>query len=143
MSVPCVAIVGRPNVGKSSILNWLARRRLAIVDNVPGVTRDRLSHVIEEDDRLFELIDTGGIGIEDVDDLTEEVEQQIAVGIHQADLIMFVVDAHTGPVPLDQEVARRLRAIDKPIILVVRPTAPRTRGRPTNSTGSATESLCA
>ena len=69
MSVPQVAIIGRPNVGKSSVFNWLARRRLAITDDQAGVTRDRMTTLIETDDRFFELIDTGGMGIEDVDDI--------------------------------------------------------------------------
>ena len=77
MSVPKVVIVGRPNVGKSSILNWLAGKRIAVVDPTPGVTRDRVNYLIHEEDRYFELVDTGGIGIEDVDDLTEEIEEQI------------------------------------------------------------------
>ena len=80
MAVPQVVIVGRPNVGKSSIFNWLAGRRLAIVDDVAGVTRDRLTHLMELNDRYFELVDTGGMGIEDVDNLTEEIENQIYDG---------------------------------------------------------------
>jgi len=74
MAVPRIAIVGRPNVGKSSIFNWLAGRRLAIVEDFAGVTRDRLNTMLEHNDRHFELIDTGGIGIEDVDNLTDQVE---------------------------------------------------------------------
>ena len=80
MPVPQVAIVGRPNVGKSSVFNWLAGRRLAIVDDMAGVTRDRMSHLIEREGRYLELVDTGGIGIEDVDNLTAEVEAQITRG---------------------------------------------------------------
>ena len=118
MSIPQVSIVGRPNVGKSSIFNWLVGRRLAIVDNMAGVTRDRMSHLIQEKDRYFEIVDTGGIGINDVDDLDEEIEQQIEVGIQGADLLMFVVDARDGITTLDEIVTRRLRGIDKPIILV-------------------------
>ena len=67
MKVPQVVIVGRPNVGKSSVLNWLARRRLAIVDDMAGVTRDRMSFLMEEQGRFFEIVDTGGMGIEDSD----------------------------------------------------------------------------
>ena len=118
MKVPLVAIVGRPNVGKSSVFNWIAGRRLAIVDDVPGVTRDRVSQSIDDFDRPFELVDTGGIGIEDSDDLTEEVEHQIRIGISEADVILFVVDVRTGLVPLDTEVARRLRRVDVPIVCV-------------------------
>ena len=93
MSLPQVSIVGRPNVGKSSIFNWLAGRRLAIVDDMAGVTRDRMTHLINENDRYFEIVDTGGIGINDVDELDEEIEQQIELGIQGADVLMFVVDA--------------------------------------------------
>jgi GTPase len=122
MPVPRVAIIGRPNVGKSSIFNWLACRRLAIVDDVAGVTRDRVITLIEYAGRHFELIDTGGMGIEDVDNLTAQVEEQIQAGIDEADVLMFVVDTRSGMTPLDQEVAERLRRIDKPILLVANKT---------------------
>ena len=118
MSIPQVSIVGRPNVGKSSIFNWLVGRRLAIVDNMAGVTRDRMIHLLHHDERYFEIVDTGGIGINDVDDLDEEIEAQIEVGIQGADLLMFVVDSREGLTPLDRTVARRLRALDKPVMLV-------------------------
>jgi GTP-binding protein len=119
MGVPKVVIVGRPNVGKSSLFNWLARRQIAIVDETPGVTRDRVFHLIHAGGRYFELVDTGGMGIEDVDDLTEEIEAQIRLAIDEADLLLFVVDAQSGPTPLDAEVAARLRRVDKPKLLVV------------------------
>ena len=96
MRVPRVVIVGRPNVGKSSVFNWIANKRLAIVDDQPGVTRDRLSYLVQHEDRFFEMIDTGGMGIEDVDDLTSQIEEQIAIGIDTADVILFVVDTHAG-----------------------------------------------
>lgn len=118
MSIPQVAIVGRPNVGKSSIFNWLAGRRLAIVDDVAGVTRDRMNFLLYEEERYFEIVDTGGIGINDVDQLTEEIEDQIRIAIDTAAVVLFVVDAQTGPTPLDQHVADRLRVTDKPVILV-------------------------
>lgn len=118
MAAAQVAIVGRPNVGKSSILNWLAGRRLAIVDDMAGVTRDRMTHEMEHEGRRFELVDTGGIGINDVDDLTYEIEQQIDYALAAADLVMFVVDARTGLVPLDEDIARRLRSLKKPVLLV-------------------------
>ncbi len=122
MPIPRVAIVGRPNVGKSSIFNWLAGRRLAIVDPTAGVTRDRLTTLIQHGGRHFELIDTGGMGIEDVDKLTDEVEAQIETAIDEADVILFVVDTRAGLVPLDQSVAERLRKVDKPILLVANKT---------------------
>lgn len=122
MRIPQVAIVGRPNVGKSSIFNWLAGKRLAIVDDLAGVTRDRMKFLIEADDRYFEIVDTGGIGITDADDLTEDVEHQISVGIQEADVIMFVVDTLSGVLPLDELVAERLRHVNKPILLVANKT---------------------
>jgi GTP-binding protein len=118
MALPQVSIVGRPNVGKSSIFNWLAGRRLAIVDNMAGVTRDRMTFMLEEDGRYFDIVDTGGIGINDVDELDEEIEHQIELGIQGADLLLFVVDAKDGRTALDIRVAERLRGIDKPVILV-------------------------
>src|SRR5262245_66421132 len=102
MGVPQVVIVGRPNVGKSSIFNWLAGKRLSIVDDQPGVTRDRVSFLMDANDRYFELVDTGGIGIDDVDDLTEEIEEQIEAGIDSADVLMFVVDRLVGITAPDQ-----------------------------------------
>lgn len=118
MRLPIVVIVGRPNVGKSSMLNCLAGKRISIVDPTAGVTRDRVTTLIEAKGRYFELVDTGGIGIEDPDQLTQEVERQIQIAIEQADLILFVVDIRTGVVPLDEDVNRRLRLVNKPVILV-------------------------
>ena len=119
---PIVAIVGRPNVGKSSLFNWLVGRRISIVDPTAGVTRDRVSAHVSVADRHFELVDTGGIGIEDSDNLTEQVEHQIYLAIDQAALILFVVDTRAGITPLDLEVAERLRGVDKPILLVANKT---------------------
>ncbi len=116
--LPQVSIVGRPNVGKSSIFNWLVGRRLAIVDDMAGVTRDRMKQLLNHEERYFEIVDTGGIGINDVDELDEEIEHQIEIGIQGADLLLFVVDAKAGPIGLDQRVAKRLRALDKPVLLV-------------------------
>jgi GTP-binding protein len=116
--VPVVAIVGRPNVGKSSLFNWMAGRRIAIVDPTAGVTRDRVSTLIKTHGRFFELVDTGGIGVADVDNLTKEIERQIETAIDQAHVILFVVDARAGLMPLDEEVAKRLRYVTKPILLV-------------------------
>lgn len=117
-----VAIVGRPNVGKSSLFNWLVQRRVAIVDDVAGVTRDRMIQPFEHDGRTYELIDTGGIGVVDVDDLTEHVEAQIALALASADVILFMVDSREGIAPLDQHVAERLRRLAKPVVLVANKT---------------------
>jgi GTP-binding protein len=114
--------VGRPNVGKSSIFNWISGRRLAIVDNTAGVTRDRVTNLISHEGRFFELVDTGGIGIDDVDNLTQEIEEQIETGIDMADVILFVVDTRAGILPLDEEVAKRLRYVNKPVICVANKT---------------------
>ena len=92
MSVPKVAIIGRPNVGKSSLFNWLSGHLISVVDPTAGVTRDRVEYLLHEHDRYFELVDTGGLGIEDVDNLTEQIEDQIRIAIEQADLLLFVVD---------------------------------------------------
>ncbi len=116
MGVPQIVIVGRPNVGKSSIFNWLAERRLAIVDPTSGVTRDRMTHLMEIEERFIELVDTGGMGVEDIDDLTDHIEEQIQVAVDSADVILFVVDTRDGPVPLDQEVAKRLRYVTSPVV---------------------------
>jgi GTPase len=118
VTVPVVAIVGRPNVGKSSLFNWLAGRRIAIVDPTAGVTRDRISTLVPIDSRYVELVDTGGIGIADVDNLTEDIERQIATALDQAHVILFVVDGRAGVLGLDEEVARRLRQVRKPIVCV-------------------------
>ena len=118
MTVPIVAIVGRPNVGKSSLFNWLAGRRIAIVDPMAGVTRDRISALVPVDSRYVELVDTGGIRVADVDNLTEDIERQIATALDQAHVILFVVDGRAGILGLDEEVAQRLRHINKPIVCV-------------------------
>jgi len=122
MGVPQVAIVGRPNVGKSSIFNWLAGRRIAIVDPTAGVTRDRMTLLLEVRDRFIEMVDTGGMGVKDVDDLTDHIESQIETAINSADLILFVVDTLDGPVPLDMEVSKKLRYVTKPVICVANKT---------------------
>lgn len=119
MGIPKVAIAGRPNVGKSSLLNWLADRLISVVDPTAGVTRDRVTWIMHEHDRYFEIIDTGGIGIVDSDDLSEDIERHISMGIDEADVLLFVVDAKSGITPLDEEVARRLRRSGKPTMLVV------------------------
>ena len=122
MGAPQVVIVGRPNVGKSSLFNWLAGKRLAIVDSKAGVTRDRMTHLIPLGERFVELVDTGGMGVKDVDNLTEHIEEQIQVAIDSAAVILFVVDSLDGLAPLDEEVARRLRYASAPVLCVANKT---------------------
>ena len=122
MGVPQVVIVGRPNVGKSSVFNWLANKRLAIVDDAPGATRDRMSYLMREGDRYFELVDTGGMGFEDSDNLSQHVEQQIDTAIESADVLLFVVDTRAGLATMDKQVATRLRFVDVPVICVANKT---------------------
>jgi len=117
--LPRVAIVGRPNVGKSSLLNRLVGRRVSIVEPTAGVTRDRVAVVVEHGGRRFELVDTGGLGLVDEVLLKEHVEAQIAVAIETADLVLFVVDGKAGLVPGDDVVAQRLRRLPRPHLLVV------------------------
>jgi GTP-binding protein len=116
--LPVIAIVGRQNVGKSSLLNAMAGRRISIVDPKPGVTRDRISAIVELQGASFELVDTAGIGLEREDQFFESVERQIRFAIERADLIMFVVDAIVGVTARDKEVARRLRRAGKDVMLV-------------------------
>src|SRR3990170_5322233 len=118
MNIPVVTIVGRPNVGKSSLLNCLARRRISIVEPTSGVTRDRVSTEIRYNDYVFELVDTGGMGVKDVDGLTEDIEAQIETALSMADLILFVVDVRDGVTPLDVMVTEKLRRLGKKLILV-------------------------
>jgi len=117
MPLPIVAIVGRPNVGKSSLLNCLARRRISIVEPTPGVTRDRVSAVLEYNQRWFELMDTGGMEFESSKDLAADVERQIEHALRDASVIVFVVDIREAVTPLDLEVARRLRTVKVPVIV--------------------------
>ncbi|MBN1492360.1 MAG: ribosome biogenesis GTPase Der [Phycisphaerae bacterium] len=118
MALPIVAIVGRPNVGKSSLLNCLAKQRISIVEPTAGVTRDRVSVILDVNDVYFELVDTGGYGIEDRDGLTAHVEAQIQFAVSAAVLVLFVVDAREGATPLDRKVAELLRQANRDAILV-------------------------
>ncbi len=123
MPLPKVVIVGRPNVGKSSLFNWLAGRKISIIDPMAGVTRDRVGSLVQmgedDDPRFIELFDTGGVGMVDRDDLSEHVERQIETAMNEADLILFVVDIRNEMMPLDVEVAGRLRYLKTPVILVM------------------------
>jgi len=105
--LPIVAIVGRPNVGKSSLLNFLAGRRISIVDPTEGVTRDRVMTPVEWGGNAFELTDTGGYGVIDKDNLTADIERQIALAIGEAQLILFVVDVKREHIAIKE--ARKLQ----------------------------------
>ncbi|MFY8096946.1 MAG: ribosome biogenesis GTPase Der [Flavobacterium sp.] len=114
-----VAIVGRPNVGKSTFFNRLIKRRDAIVDSVSGVTRDRNYGKSEWNGKEFSVIDTGGY-IKGSDDIFEgEIRKQVELAIDEADAILFMVDVEEGITPMDEEVAKLLRKVTKPVILVV------------------------
>jgi GTP-binding protein len=117
--MPIVAIVGRPNVGKSALFNRLIGQRKAIVDDLEGVTRDRIYGKSDWNGREFTVIDTGGY-VHGSDDVFEkEIRDQVELALDQADAILFVVDSQTGITPLDEEVAKLLRKTKKPVILVV------------------------
>ena len=116
MGLPTVAIVGRPNVGKSSLLNALAGEMISIVEPTAGVTRDRVSTFIERDERYFELIDTGGYGIVDSDQLSGHIEQQIFQAITTATIVIFMTDVRDGVTPLDEKIAQLLRKHELDVI---------------------------
>jgi len=118
MSLPVVAIIGRPNVGKSSLLNSLSGKMISIVDPTAGVTRDRVSTVINQEDRYFELVDTGGYGIVDSDALEQHVENQIFQAIGTAQVVVFMTDIREGVMPLDTRIAQLIRKHNLKIILV-------------------------
>jgi len=118
MPKPIVAIVGRPNVGKSTLFNRIIGERIAIVEDVPGITRDRLYRETEWMDKPFLLVDTGGITSNKNDPFNVKVYNQAQLAIEEADVIWFVVDAREGLHPLDQEIADILRKTQKPLILV-------------------------
>jgi len=114
-----VAILGRPNVGKSALFNCLAQRKISIVHDQPGVTRDHIHAVCKQGGTPFEIIDTGGIGSEPDPDFAEDTRFAADVAIASADLLVFVVDGHDGATPLDQELARLVRGAGKPALLIV------------------------
>ena len=114
-----VAIVGRPNVGKSTFFNRLIQRREAIVDSVSGVTRDRHYGKSDWNGRNFSLIDTGGYVVGSDDVFEAEIDKQVELAIDEADAIIFMVDVESGVTPMDEDVAQLLRKIDKPVLLAV------------------------
>ena len=114
-----VAIVGRPNVGKSTFFNRLIKRREAIVDAVSGVTRDRHYGKSDWNGQEFSLIDTGGYILGSDDIFESEIDKQVELAIDEADAIVFMVDVETGIIGMDEDVARLLRKVKKPVFLVV------------------------
>lgn len=116
---PSVAIVGRPNVGKSALFNRLVRRSIAIVHDQPGITRDRISALCTRGDRPFLVWDTGGIAGAGESELTKDVRRVVEEAIRDSDVLLFVVDAKQGLSPIDQELARLLRRARKPIVVVI------------------------
>ncbi len=119
MSKPIVAIVGRPNVGKSTLFNQIGKKRVSIVEDFPGVTRDRIYMDAEWLRHEFTMIDTGGIELESTDHMLTAMRYQAKLAIDEADVILFVVDGRTGVTNADEAVAHILRSTRKPVILAV------------------------
>ncbi|AEG15401.1 GTP-binding protein engA [Desulfofundulus kuznetsovii DSM 6115] len=118
MPKPIVAIVGRPNVGKSTLFNRLVGSRIAIVEDEPGITRDRLYQDAEWAGRVFTLVDTGGLDFVESGDIPRQVRRQVELAIEEADVVLFLVDARAGLTSTDEDVAALLRRTKKPVLLV-------------------------
>src|SRR6266496_5161494 len=116
---PNVAIVGRPNVGKSALFNRLVGRKIAIVHDQPGITRDRISAICNRGARPFTLWDTGGIFGVGQRELSAQVRRAAEEALHDSDLLLFVVDAKEGLSPIDEDLARMLRKSQTPVLLVI------------------------
>src|SRR5215203_6255501 len=117
MNLPLVAIIGRPNVGKSTLFNRLTQTRKSIVGDEPGITRDRIYGEVEWKARKFELVDTGGIVPDDEAIIPANIFKQASFAIEKAQAIIWVVDARAGVTPLDEEISVYLRNIGKPIFI--------------------------
>lgn len=116
--MPLVAIVGRPNVGKSTLFNRLTENRRAIVHDESGVTRDRVYDIAEWNGLVFDVVDTGGYVTHGADNIEVAIREQASIAIDEADLLLFVVDVVTGVTDLDQQVAKVLRKTNKPVIVI-------------------------
>ena len=119
MSKPVVAVVGRPNVGKSTFFNYLAGRRISIIEDSPGVTRDRIYAESEWRGKTFTLIDTGGIEAYSEDYIKQQMARQAQIAIDTADVIVLMVDVRTGLTASDEDVAVMLRKSAKPVVVAV------------------------
>ena len=119
MTLPVVCIIGRPNVGKSSLFNRILRKRKAVVDPTPGVTRDRLYGVAEWDDRSFALIDTGGLILQSDEEMQRNITAQAEIAIHESDVVLFMLDGISGPQQEDQAIAQRILRSGKPTVVAV------------------------
>jgi GTP-binding protein len=117
-AIPVVAIIGRPNVGKSTLFNRLIGARRSIVGDIPGMTRDRIYGEAEWQNRAFRVVDTGGIVPDDEAVIPANIFKQARAAIDEASLLLFVVDARDGITPVDEELARRLRGLGKPVFVV-------------------------
>ena len=120
MSTPTIAIVGRPNVGKSAIFNRMVGRRIAIVHDQPGVTRDRLSAPARITDYEALIVDTGGIGSTLDDGFAAQVAREADIALQAADLILFVCDCRDHLTPIDRDIAARLHKSDIPVLLIIK-----------------------
>jgi len=116
---PVLAIVGRPNVGKSALFNRICGKQISLVYDRPGVTRDRLSMECVWENKPYTMIDTGGVGLDDHSGFEEAIQREVSIALDTASEILFVVDGREGLTPLDESIARRLRKTSKRIVLVV------------------------
>ena len=122
MTIPIITIIGRPNVGKSTLFNRIIKKRKAVVSHVPGVTRDRNYHLTEWNGKSFYLVDTGGLVPQTEDLILKQVKAQAEIAISEADLILFMVDNQVGAQAPDLEIAKKLKKIQKKVISLFRHT---------------------